>query len=467
MVACLGGRSQPSGSGVYCYNRFLSSSASLYQVQEFKGHGQQTYTLRGMLVNIEDPTAYAFQIPSRMPAFGTVALAIMTASPLRRIHKARRFLCHLRCQKQAHRVVETTASETPTPNEPEPVTVDSERIREHSTEDAEPVGFPGRDRPGNAFRLGRRVFWKEFDQLLAALQQGPAFVKEFANTVQDVIGRKESKSNEPPKFVSLLTLDLEKVIEHEEARGVPDSAPVVWALFFVLCWTLDRIYEDRPIPKFWVLETVARLPYFSYITVLHLYESLGWWRTPQLRDIHNAEEHNELHHLLIMESLGGNSQWFDRFLAQHAALLYYWFVVLLFVVEPQMAYNFSLLVEEHAYTTYKQFVDENAEILKQVPPPPVAMSYYETGDLYYFDKFQTSGTGNLPRRRPPCNNLYDVFSNIRDDELEHALTMSACQKWWGGKGPSPLRQVEIDALGTRREWRRWAEEVANLDLHQH
>ena len=30
--------------------------------------------------------------------------------------------------------------------------------------------------------------------------------------------------------------------------------------------------------RFWVLETVARIPYFAYISMLHLYETLGWWR---------------------------------------------------------------------------------------------------------------------------------------------------------------------------------------------
>ena len=30
--------------------------------------------------------------------------------------------------------------------------------------------------------------------------------------------------------------------------------------------------------RFWVLEVVARMPYFAYISMLHLYESLGWWR---------------------------------------------------------------------------------------------------------------------------------------------------------------------------------------------
>ena len=38
------------------------------------------------------------------------------------------------------------------------------------------------------------------------------------------------------------------------------------------------------------------MPYFSYTTCLHLYETLGWWRTGGLRVIHFAEEWNELHH---------------------------------------------------------------------------------------------------------------------------------------------------------------------------
>ena len=48
--------------------------------------------------------------------------------------------------------------------------------------------------------------------------------------------------------------------------------------YLALCWVLDAIYEGRPIQRFWFLETVARMPYFAYISMLHLYESLGWWR---------------------------------------------------------------------------------------------------------------------------------------------------------------------------------------------
>lgn len=38
------------------------------------------------------------------------------------------------------------------------------------------------------------------------------------------------------------------------------------------------------------------MPYFAYTTCLHLYETLGWWRTGGLRVVHFAEEWNELHH---------------------------------------------------------------------------------------------------------------------------------------------------------------------------
>lgn len=131
------------------------------------------------------------------------------------------------------------------------------------------------------------------------------------------------------------------------------------------------------------METVARMPYFSYISMLHLYESLGWWRQGSaLRKIHFAEEWNELHHLQIMESLGGDQYWIDRFMGQHSAVLYYWVLLLFYVVSPELAYNFSELIEAHAVDTYGEFVDANEELLKELPPPFVAVQYYRGDDLY-------------------------------------------------------------------------------------
>ena len=110
--------------------------------------------------------------------------------------------------------------------------------------------------------------------------------------------------------------------------------------------------------------------------------------------------------------------------------------------------------------------------LKKLPPPPIAVEYYRTGDLYTFDKFQTSQRG-LPEdqlRRPPCATLYDVFSNIRDDELEHVKTMTACEAWiTGGPSPVPLGSATISIDNYEKEvqrtdegreaWKRWSEYV--------
>jgi ubiquinol oxidase len=65
------------------------------------------------------------------------------------------------------------------------------------------------------------------------------------------------------------------------------------------------------------------------------------------------QEWNELKHLQIMEALGGDNAWIDRFIAQHSALVYYWFLVIFYALSPRAAYQFSELVEGHATDTYQ------------------------------------------------------------------------------------------------------------------
>ncbi|WP_218081348.1 alternative oxidase [Anthocerotibacter panamensis] len=194
--------------------------------------------------------------------------------------------------------------------------------------------------------------------------------------------------------------------------------------FFV--FVVDKVYGNRPYPRFYVLETIARVPYFAFLSVLHLYESLGMWRKADWLKVHFAETWNELHHLLIMESLGGNELWADRLVARSIALFYYWVCVLLYMLSPRSAYYFMELVENHAHHTYSVFLQEHELALKALPAPPVAVEYYTKGDLYLFDEFQTA---RKPEdRRPVIETLYDTFVNIRDDEGEHVKTMVACQK---------------------------------------
>lgn len=237
--------------------------------------------------------------------------------------------------------------------------------------------------------------------------------------------------NEVRAALKGLKLDAHKVSALEKARFAESPPTAPWFIkvpYFALCFLLDVVYEGRPIQRFWVLEEVARMPYFAYISMLHLYESLGWWRAgAALRKVHFAEEWNELHHLQIMEALGGDNAWIDRFVAQHAAIVYYWFLIIFYAFSPKYAYAFSDLVEGHATDTYEEFASQNEAQLKALPPPAVAVEYYLGSDVYMFESFQTSKEVREQPRRPTCDNLYDVFINIRDDEIEHKKTMVACQ----------------------------------------
>lgn len=74
----------------------------------------------------------------------------------------------------------------------------------------------------------------------------------------------------------------------------------------------DSIFQgqgvERAYARFYALETIARMPYFSYVSVLHLLETLGSWRRADYLRLHFAESWNELHHLQAMEELGGNQR---------------------------------------------------------------------------------------------------------------------------------------------------------------
>lgn len=172
--------------------------------------------------------------------------------------------------------------------------------------------------------------------------------------------------------LSQLKLSTERILQREAARGgIPADTPAIIRLPYVkLCEFIDLIFENRPvIERFFFLETVARMPYFSYVSMLHLYETLGFWRRgSETKRVHGDEEYNEYHHLLIMEALGGDQSWLVRFLAQHAAVAYYWALVVLFMASPSLGYLFSVLLEGHAVDTYQEFIESN-EVGSNRPRP--------------------------------------------------------------------------------------------------
>ena len=204
---------------------------------------------------------------------------------------------------------------------------------------------------------------------------------------------------------------------------------VIDTVYDIICLLYPVTGGPRDFARFYVLETVARVPYFAYLSVMHLRETFGE-RSADLSDrmrTHYAEADNELHHLLIMESLGGNSSAVDRTIAQTMAFGYYWYVVAVYSVSEQAAYHLSELIEDHAYETYDNYLTEHKEMLQKMPVPAIAQKYYIDDNPFLFDLFCTvknkDQDGMFSDRRPTLESLYDVFVNVRNDEKEHWKTL--------------------------------------------
>ena len=121
---------------------------------------------------------------------------------------------------------------------------------------------------------------------------------------------------------------------------------------------IDFLYFGRDFQRFWVLEEIARAPYFAFLSVLHFRESLGL-RGPEhlyLMKEHFAQSLNETEHLEYMESRGGSAYWVDRAFARFLVLVYYWVNVVYYWLAPVSAYHLSYEVEIHAATTYAKYL---------------------------------------------------------------------------------------------------------------
>jgi hypothetical protein len=205
--------------------------------------------------------------------------------------------------------------------------------------------FEGYGPPPNALSLGKQQLIRNLNAIKGEYKDE----QDITLTAKQMTLQKELEG---------LSLSSAAIWEREEARGEVIAPWIIKIPYYVLCYFLDTVFQDRYVfSRFFLLETVARMPYFSYITMLHLYETLGFWRrSAEQKRVHFAEEWNEFHHrkyvyfnaVLIMESLGGDQAWWVRFLAQHSALVYFLVLTHLFALSPSLSYKFSEMLETHA-----------------------------------------------------------------------------------------------------------------------
>jgi hypothetical protein len=141
------------------------------------------------------------------------------------------------------------------------------------------------------------------------------------------------------------------------------------ALFAVM----DLLYgEERTLPKFRVLELVARVPYqawenVAYVAMTHTAREHGFARRifDQVR-VSRFEQDNEQWHLLILEELleqrrGRLGFVKHRVVPQVLAFVYYQLSWVLYALRPKWSYRLNADFEDHAEHEYALLVQEHPE----------------------------------------------------------------------------------------------------------
>ena len=145
----------------------------------------------------------------------------------------------------------------------------------------------------------------------------------------------------------------------------------------VLFVCLDLFYgRKRTVPKFKVLEVIARVPYqawehVAYIAMTHTYTRPGFAR--RIFEFVKESRHqqdNEQWHLLILEEMtekkGLKENFFlHRLLPQLMAFFYYHVSWFLYVMKPAWSYALNADFEDHAEHEYMEFVREHPELERE------------------------------------------------------------------------------------------------------
>ncbi len=175
----------------------------------------------------------------------------------------------------------------------------------------------------------------------------------------------------------------------------------------ILFLTVDLVYgRQRSLPKFKVLEVVARVPYqawesVAYVAITHTH-SLPQLARGVFEFVEEArhQQDNEQWHLLILEELlreRQTKQGFLRFvlIPQLLAFVYYHLSWILYVIKPALSYRLNADFEDHAEHEYMEYVAET---------PALEAEGYDGAFASDYGSFAT---------------LADLFRRIALDEREH------------------------------------------------
>lgn len=168
------------------------------------------------------------------------------------------------------------------------------------------------------------------------------------------------------------------------------------------------IYGRKPShAKFKAIEVIARIPYQSWelgaytlMTALYSNEERAI-ELSKLNMFSRVAQDNETMHVVVISQIvrrmhaGGFLR--HTLIPFIVSLFYFMIIYLLFLVSRRSALDLNYLFESHAYAQYQEFLDRNAERLRQTPIHSDFLTFYGRS----------------------VQNEYEFFESVRNDELIH------------------------------------------------
>jgi hypothetical protein len=211
-----------------------------------------------------------------------------------------------------------------------------------------------------------------------------------------------------PPFGAMERLDSVRLRAEQEATLSTPRRRASWSARGLFAM-MDLLYgKARTLPKFRVLELVARVPYqawenVAYVAMTHTSREHGFARRvfDNVR-VSRFEQDNEQWHLLILEELlerdtGRRGYVRHRIVPQIVAFTYYQLSWFLYAIRPDWSYRLNADFEDHAEHEYALLVAEHPE-WEQVP--------YEGSFIDDYGRYDS---------------LADLFRQIGYDERLHRL----------------------------------------------
>lgn len=187
-----------------------------------------------------------------------------------------------------------------------------------------------------------------------------------------VVGPVTAAIGERPPFGAMERLDADQLkIEQEKTLASPHRKHSLSAKG--LFATMDLLYgKERTLPKFRVLELVARVPYqawenVAYVAMTHTSRETGFARRifDKVR-VSRFEQDNEQWHLLILEEMVDEQPVRlgfvrHRIVPQILAFAYYQLSWFMYALRPNWSYRLNADFEDHAEHEYALLVQENPQ----------------------------------------------------------------------------------------------------------